>query len=80
MSANIYWLPSEKGKRLGVNAPSYFLETMGRAFGEGPWELGPSDLLILQGIIATEDGDVGAWKELFEALGVHGVIRIWAEH
>ena len=81
MSADIYWLPSERGKNLNVSAPSRFIDTLTRAFGEGPWTLDESALPILKGIMAVDDAfmEKSAWKDLYAALETHGEIKIWVK-
>lgn len=54
MSASIYWRPvGTNNKRLDVWAPSSFIESMRKVFGDAPWRLSGEHLATLRGMDAT---------------------------
>lgn len=83
MSASIMWKYDEpEGKSLGVSAPSSFMETMRRAFGEHPWTLNPSHIERLRGMgdsFGGKDCD-NPFYRLCDHLEDGGAVRVWAEY
>lgn len=83
MSASIYWKPRGDGLRVGVAAPSLFIERMTAVFGTYPWRLGQSDRVKLEVLAATnEDGaSKNPYDALIEAIGTSAAgIEVWPEY
>ena len=81
MSANLYWSPIRKGKDLPVNAPSSFMDALGRALGSsGPWTILSSDAPILRGLAAGLQHEREAIEAILDALDQHEQIKVWAEY
>lgn len=83
MSASIMWKRVKpEGKALGVSAPSNFIETMRRAFGEGPWVLTDANIERVQGMADAYGGrdEDNPYVKLVALLGEGDAIRIWAEY
>ena len=82
MSASLYY-QTVTGTRLGVGAPSSFMDAMKRVFGHGqPWVFTESDCFTLRGLAAgLESTDqVAAVNELLRELEKGQEVRLWAEY
>jgi hypothetical protein len=79
MSANIYWRPTaNRGKSLGVAAPSSFIGIMRRVTSmDPPWTLGVRDLDSLRGAAAASDKGIReGFEELIEAIERVGDVTV----
>jgi len=50
MSANIYWIPTNKGGDIKTSIPSSFIKSIEDTFGKFPIKLNNRDVDILQGM------------------------------
>lgn len=83
MSATILTRATGKGKPLGVGAPSSFIETMERAFGNFPVVLNYSHLERLHGMASVKsllvnEGEV--FERLIEEIEREGEIEVFAQY
>jgi hypothetical protein len=77
MSANLYWQPVIIKKRyLSTMAPSSYIASLQKAFGQLPVQLGQSDIGILKGMAAVNND----FEELIKILHDFDSITIWAEY
>lgn len=83
MSASIYWKPinPEEGTGISVGAPSRFIESMRKVFGDLPIRLEQSNVEQLTAMAAVGEGTFGKdnpYAELVEALRTHNAVEVWA--
>lgn len=87
MSASICYrqIKPIEGKDLPVWAPSYFIGTLEKAFGNFPCVLDADDIATLRGMAATcQDGAVeihgNPYEELIKAIQKLGTVEVYAEY
>lgn len=83
MGANISYRQVKPitGKDLPVGAPSYFIGTMEKAFGNFPCTLTSEDIPILRGMAATmRDEQQNPYEKLVEAIERMGAVEVYAEY
>lgn len=82
MSANIkFKIVESDGKDVGSWRPSAFIDSLRKAFGVFPCELGPRDVPKLQGMAAaSDDRDALSFQALIEEIGECNHIRVWADY
>lgn len=87
MSANILYRQVKpiEGKDLPVWAPSYFIETLERAFGNFPCVLDKTDIATLKGMAATcRDGAAekygNPYDGLIKAIEKLGAVEVYAQY
>lgn len=82
MSATILTRPTGKGRLLDVGAPSNFIETMRRAFGQFPVVLNETHLEKLRGMAAIQGPlcDPNPYVRLQAEIMDNGEIEVFAEY
>lgn len=82
MGATIYYKqvkPKDK-QDLDVPAPSSFIDTMQRGFGNPPWRLTLAEISVLKGMAAAYSNSFdNPFSELINAIHLLGEIEVWAE-
>lgn len=82
MSATIHYRKVGKSDPYlkNVMAPSAFIESMERAFGRFPVELGSQDICALRGMKAMHNGEHNPYTELIEIIERFGLVEVYATY
>ena len=82
MTATIKWSIVASGTPLDVGAPSAFIDTLTKVFGDFPLELDAADLDKLDVIarIYADESRRTAFDELIDIIKLSGAIELWAEY
>ena len=84
MSANIYYhqVKPIRGQEVPTNAPSSFMETMERVFGDELPELDESDLPKLEALADAQDPNhiPNPYRGLVNGVKKYGTIQLYAEY
>lgn len=80
MSASIHWrkIKNSPDPRLGVSAPSSFIEAMERAFGGRAWELDAKAVPVLRGMAAVSNDE--AFEQMIELIEKFGEIEVYYQY
>jgi len=82
MGSTIYYKqvkPKDK-QDLDVSAPSSFIDTMQRGFGDRPWRLDVNSIQVLRGMAAAYSNDYdNPFSRLIEAIERLDEIEVWSE-
>lgn len=82
MGANIYFhqMKPVDGQSISCHAPSSFIASMERAFGEFPCVLDSENVPVLKGMAAmSHDGGGNPYQEIIDAIDKYGTIKVYAE-